>query len=295
MLAEGAERHRFGGPARRCRADRDSCSRRARSTATWRSAARSARAKRTCRATGRCDASHERPARAAAQPRRARRLRGRARALDGAAARICTLSDRNTRAGSRRNIAAHYDLGNDFFALLLDESLMYSAAIFEPAATLQKPRSRKIDLICRKLELHARGPPARDRHGLGRLRAARRAATSAAASRPPRSRASSTSSRASACAQRVSPTASRPAARTTAISTGPRYDKLVSIEMIEAIGHEYYDTFFAQVRASCSSPTARCCCRPSRSPTSATSARAARSISSSATSFPGSCIPSVPR
>src|SRR5678815_1788957 len=37
---------------------------------------------------------------------------------------------RNTRSGSRRNIAAHYDLGNEFFRLFLDETLMYSSAIF---------------------------------------------------------------------------------------------------------------------------------------------------------------------
>ena len=40
---------------------------------------------------------------------------------------------RNTRTGSRRNIAAHYDLGNDFFRLFLDENMMYSSAIFANA------------------------------------------------------------------------------------------------------------------------------------------------------------------
>jgi cyclopropane-fatty-acyl-phospholipid synthase len=53
---------------------------------------------------------------------------------------------RNTRAGSRRNIAAHYDLGNEFFRLFLDETMMYSCAIFEhPAMTLaEASRARSL-------------------------------------------------------------------------------------------------------------------------------------------------------
>ena len=60
----------------------------------------------------------------------------------------------NTRAGSRRNIAAHYDLGNDFFRLFLDETLMYSCAVFErPEATLHEASVAKNERICRKLGL----------------------------------------------------------------------------------------------------------------------------------------------
>jgi len=62
--------------------------------------------------------------------------------------------NRNTLAGSQRNIAAHYDLGNEFFALWLDPSLMYSAAIFEsPATTLEEASAAKNEIICRKLRL----------------------------------------------------------------------------------------------------------------------------------------------
>lgn len=61
---------------------------------------------------------------------------------------------RNTRRGSRRNIAAHYDLGNDFFATFLDDTLTYSCGIFEDgAATLHDASIAKYDRICRKLEL----------------------------------------------------------------------------------------------------------------------------------------------
>ncbi|MBK8979106.1 MAG: class I SAM-dependent methyltransferase [Planctomycetes bacterium] len=60
----------------------------------------------------------------------------------------------NTRTGSRRNIAAHYDLGNDFFELLLDPSLTYSSAYFEHAGqSLAEAQVAKLDRLCRRLDL----------------------------------------------------------------------------------------------------------------------------------------------
>ncbi|AXK71179.1 class I SAM-dependent methyltransferase [Lysobacter sp. TY2-98] len=60
----------------------------------------------------------------------------------------------NTRAGARRNIAAHYDLGNDFFRLFLSPDLMYSSALYErDDDTLDVASTRKLDTICRKLQL----------------------------------------------------------------------------------------------------------------------------------------------
>jgi cyclopropane-fatty-acyl-phospholipid synthase len=74
-----------------------------------------------------------------------------------ARARPAAPPGRNTRAGSRRNIAAHYDLGNDFYRLWLDETLMYSSAVFErPEMTLAEASTAKLERICRKLELEAR-------------------------------------------------------------------------------------------------------------------------------------------
>ena len=61
---------------------------------------------------------------------------------------------RNTLQGSRRNIAAHYDLGNEFFALFLDDTMMYSCAIFDhPQATLRQASVEKLERVCRKLDL----------------------------------------------------------------------------------------------------------------------------------------------
>jgi cyclopropane-fatty-acyl-phospholipid synthase len=61
---------------------------------------------------------------------------------------------RNTRSGSRKNIAAHYDLSNDFFSLMLDPNLTYSAAVFKRAnMSLVDAQTEKYDRVCRKLNL----------------------------------------------------------------------------------------------------------------------------------------------
>jgi len=61
---------------------------------------------------------------------------------------------RNDREGSRRNIAAHYDLGNTLFSLFLDPTMMYSCALFEaPGMTLEQAQVAKLDRICRQLRL----------------------------------------------------------------------------------------------------------------------------------------------
>ena len=64
--------------------------------------------------------------------------------------------NRNTRDGSARNIRAHYDLGNDFFAAFLDDTMTYSAGVFEtPGATMRDASIAKYDRLCRKLALGA--------------------------------------------------------------------------------------------------------------------------------------------
>src|SRR4051812_20804845 len=61
---------------------------------------------------------------------------------------------RNSRRAARRHISAHYDLGNDLFALFLDESMMYSSAVFpHPEATLAEAQQNRLERICRALEL----------------------------------------------------------------------------------------------------------------------------------------------
>ena len=68
--------------------------------------------------------------------------------------RLFHVINRNTRAGARRNISAHYDLGNDFFALWLDATMMYSCAIFErEEMDLHQAQLARLDRVCKKLQL----------------------------------------------------------------------------------------------------------------------------------------------
>ena len=131
----------------------------------------------------------------------------------------------------------------------LDETMMYSCALFERAGHVARARHRprSSTAICRKLALGPQRSRARDRHRLGRLRAARGAARPAAASPRRRSRRPSTSLRASAYR------AAGLDDRITVLLEDYRdlagtYDKLVSIEMIEAIGHQYFDDVLPPLR-----------------------------------------------
>ena len=77
--------------------------------------------------------------------------------IANAIARVHHAFRANTRAGSRRNIHEHYDLGNAFFSLFLDETMTYSAGIFEqPSSSLREASVAKLDRICRKLDLGPR-------------------------------------------------------------------------------------------------------------------------------------------
>jgi cyclopropane-fatty-acyl-phospholipid synthase len=152
---------------------------------------------------------------------------------------------RNTRAGSRSNIAAHYDLGNEFFALLLDPTMMYSSAVFEPAGiTLEQASIAKLERICRRLELAPGDRVLEIGTGWGGF-------ALHAASRYGCHVTTTTISEAqhALAAERVR--AAGLGERITLLKADyrdldGRYDKLVSIEMIEAVGHEYFETFFAK-------------------------------------------------
>ena len=98
-----------------------------------------------------------------------------------------------TPAGAASDIAAHYDLGNELFARMLDPTMMYSCAVFEtPAHDARAGADRQAGDASAKARPRARRPRGRDRHRLGRVRGARGRARAAAGSRRRRSRASST-------------------------------------------------------------------------------------------------------
>ncbi|MGH8090887.1 MAG: class I SAM-dependent methyltransferase [Rudaea sp.] len=154
--------------------------------------------------------------------------------------------NRNTRDGSRRNIAAHYDLGNDFFRLFLDENLMYSSAIFARAhESLETASTRKLDRICRKLALKPADRVVEIGAGWGgfALHAARHYGchvTTTTISREQYDLAR-TRVREAGLEDRIDVLLS------DYRDLDGRYDKLVSIEMIEAIGHQYLDSYFGKV------------------------------------------------
>jgi len=152
---------------------------------------------------------------------------------------------RNTRAGSRKNIAAHYDLGNDLFRLFLSDDLMYSSAIFAtPGESLEAASFRKLQRIGRKLDLKPSDHLVEIGTGWGgmALHAAKHfgcRVTTTTISKEQHALATERVARAGL------------SDRVTLLLEDYRdltgtYDKLVSIEMIEAIGHQYLDTYLAK-------------------------------------------------
>jgi len=153
---------------------------------------------------------------------------------------------RNTLAGSRRNIAAHYDLGNEFFALFLSPDLMYSSAIWQgPEDTLAQASERKLARICARLALTPRDHVLEIGTGWGGF------AVHAAARHGCRVTTTTISTEQRQLAlERVRRAGLED--RVTVLledyrSLQGRYDKLVSIEMVEAIGADYLTTYFAQL------------------------------------------------
>ena len=201
---------------------------------------------------------------------------------------------RNTKPGSRRNIEAHYDLGNDFFALVLDETMMYSCAYFDrPDASLRDASEAKNDLVCRKLDLKPTDHLLEIGTGWGgfAIHAARRygcRVTTTTISRRQYDLA----------VRRIA--AAGLSDRITVVlkdyrdlrDLGMQFDKIVSIEMIEAVGHAFLEAYFA-------------CCSDLLKPDGRVLIQAItiddRRFERAAQSvdfiqrfiFPGSCIPSI--
>ncbi len=173
--------------------------------------------------------------------------------LDGGLARIQGLVNRtyhwlrsNSRKGSRKNIGAHYDLGNDFFKLWLDETLAYSSGIFlDDNNSLREASEEKFDRVCRKLSLDKSDHLLEIGTGWGGL------AIHAATNYGCKVTTTTISPNQAAIArERIAA-----AGLTDRISlleqdyrdlTG-KFDKLVSIEMIEAVGYKYFDTYFRKI------------------------------------------------
>lgn len=151
--------------------------------------------------------------------------------------------NKNTRAGSERNIAFHYDLGNDFYKLFLDESMMYSCAIFEsPSATLESAQFSKNDRICKKLGLTPGMHLIEIGTGWGGF------AIHAAKNYGCKVTTTTISKKQYELARERVATAGLEDKIHVLFQDyrdlQGKYDRLVSIEMIEAVGHEFLNTYF---------------------------------------------------
>lgn len=151
----------------------------------------------------------------------------------------------NTPAGSRRNIGRHYDLGNDFYRLFLDPSMAYSCARYETAAdTLEEAQRQKYEHICRKLSLGPADHLLEIGTGWGGL------AIYAATHFGCHVTTTTISRQQFKYAQE---TVARHGLRGQVWllledyrNLAGRYNKIVSVEMFEAVGYRNYDTFFRQ-------------------------------------------------
>jgi len=153
----------------------------------------------------------------------------------------------NNPAGSRNNIHAHYDLGNDFYRLFLDETMAYSCGYFETAQdSLEAAQRRKYDVICRKLELSPADHVLEIGTGWGGFAAHAAAHHGCRVTTTTISGEQHDRARALFREHRLDD-------RITLLTEDYRqlrgsFDKVVSIEMFEAVGLRYYDTFFATVQ-----------------------------------------------
>ncbi|MGB0606296.1 MAG: class I SAM-dependent methyltransferase [Candidatus Latescibacterota bacterium] len=152
---------------------------------------------------------------------------------------------RNTTNNSRRNIAAHYDLGNEFFRLFLDDNLMYSSAIFpKPESSLEEASRHKLERICHMLELGPNDHLLEIGTGWGGL------ALHAAQHYGCRITTTTISQQQYDLAtQRIADAGLSERIEVLLVDYRDlkgQYDKIVSIEMIEAVGHHYYDAYFSQ-------------------------------------------------
>lgn len=151
----------------------------------------------------------------------------------------------NTVSGSKENISAHYDLGNDFFSLFLDKSMMYSSAVYQDKEqSLDQAAEFKLDLVCRKLMLKSSDHLLEIGTGWGGMAiyAAQRFGCRVTTTTISREQYEY------AC-QAVNDAGLQD--RVTVLLKDYRelegqYDKLVSIEMIEAVGYEYYREYFSR-------------------------------------------------
>ncbi len=160
--------------------------------------------------------------------------------------RLLAWKRRNSVLGSRRNIAAHYDLSNDMFATFLDEHMAYSAAVFEtPDQSLVDAQVNKFERLCRKADVQDGDHVLEIGCGWGGFACyvARYADCRVTAITISQAQYEAAVAR----VEREGLTDRVTVRLQDYRSLSGTYDKIISIEMFEAVGYEYYGTFFSAV------------------------------------------------
>ena len=151
--------------------------------------------------------------------------------------------EENTLSGAARNISRHYDLSNELFALFLDETMTYSCAVFEPGDTLETAQRRKYEALAELADVRPGHDVLEIGTGWGGM------AMHLAATRGCRVT-SATISQAQAALARERIAAAGLDGLIEVVLCDYReiegtYDRIVSVEMFEAVGERYWPTFFA--------------------------------------------------
>lgn len=157
--------------------------------------------------------------------------------------RVRHLVPENTRLGARRNISAHYDLGNDLFAAFLDERMMYSCAYFaDDTVSLEGAQVAKLDRICDRLRLGPYNHLLEIGTGWGgmAIHAARRSGCRVTTTTISQQQFELATERVRAAGLEDQVTVLLQDYR----DLEGRFDRLVSVEMIEAVGWQYFDDYF---------------------------------------------------
>ena len=151
--------------------------------------------------------------------------------------------NRNTKKGSKRNISAHYDLGNEMYRSFLDPSMMYSSAIYPEKSTSLEYASRyKLEEICRKLDLKATDKVIEIGSGWGGF--AIHAATNYGCHVTTTTISDEQYNEAATRIKNAGLSERITLLKNDYRELKGQYDKLVSIEMIEAVGHRFLPQFF---------------------------------------------------
>src|ERR1700722_20235595 len=153
----------------------------------------------------------------------------------------------NTRRGSRRNIEAHYDLGNEFYRLWLDAKMIYSSAIFRSnGATLEQAQETKLQRIVERLQLGGGDSVLEIGCGWGGL--ATKIAKDGAARVPGVTISPAQLDKARALVAEHSLEDRVELRLQDYRDIDGRFDRIVSIEMVEAVGREYIPKYFDTIR-----------------------------------------------